>query len=87
MKPFEWVSTGSITKFDRAVLEMKKLNQQLVAQGKEPIEITEARVKARYIEMNGLVMPVKEVKKVEEEIEAEEETPKKGRWAKKEDAE
>lgn len=67
MQPYPWVSEGSIRKFERALLEMKNKNKQLVAQFKEPEEITEARLKARYIEMNGLIMPVDEPK-VEEEV-------------------
>ncbi len=80
--PYEWVSPGSISKYNRAVLEMKNLNKQLVAQGKEPIEITEERVKARYVQMNGLLMEVDEPV-----VEEEESQVRRGRPRKEENAE
>ncbi len=69
MQPYNWVSAGSINKFNRAVKEMKDLNKQLTTQGKPVIEITEERVKARYVEMAGLVMEVDEPKAEEAPVE------------------
>lgn len=56
MEPFNWVSTGSITKFNRAIFELKNNNKNLVAQNKEPVEITEEAIKALYLKKGGLVM-------------------------------
>lgn len=88
MEPYKWVSSGSIAKFNRAILEFKNKNKQLVAQGKEPEEITEARIKSRYTEMAGLVLHVDEpVEEPVEETKEEKISKMKGRWNKKEDAE
>lgn len=67
MKPFEWVSEGSLRKFDRAVLQLKNENKELVAQGKSAKEITEEAIKALYVKWNGLVL--------DEKIETEEGAP------------
>lgn len=77
MEPYAWVSTGSIAKFNRAVLEFKNKNKQLVAQGKEAEEITEEKLKARYIEMAGLIMETDEGSAEEpEEVEGSRRTKK-----------
>lgn len=46
MQPFDWVSTGSITKFNRSVLELKKAN----------LEATEEAIKELYLKKGGLVL-------------------------------
>lgn len=81
MEIYKWVSEGSIRKFDRAILEFKNLNKQLVAQGKEELPITEERIKARYIQMAGKVLEVDEEVKAEVETEDSEveDKPKRGR--------
>lgn len=56
MEPFDWVSSGSITKFNKVILELKAKNKQLVAQGKPEEEITEEVIKALYIVKGGLVI-------------------------------
>ncbi len=76
---YSWVSTGSIAKFNRAILEFKKKNQELVKQGKEPEAITEERIKARYIEMAGKIIEKAPVEEGSEESSA---PAKRGRPAK-----
>ena len=46
MQPFDWVSTGSITKFNKAILELKNAKA----------EITEEAIKALYLKKGGLVI-------------------------------
>lgn len=46
MEPFDWVSTGSITKFNRSVFELKKAEK----------EVTEENIKALYLKKGGLVI-------------------------------
>jgi hypothetical protein len=84
MEPYSWVSEGSITKFNRAVLEFRNKNKQLVAQLKDPEEITEERLKARYIEMNGLIV---EKSVPSEETVEEKDKPSRGRPRRNQDAE
>lgn len=56
MEPFDWVSSGSITKFNKAVLELKTKNKNLVAQGKPEEEITAEAIKVLYLQKGGLVI-------------------------------
>lgn len=56
METFDWVSSGSITKFNKVVLELKAKNKQLVAQGKPEEPITEEVIKALYLVKGGLVI-------------------------------
>lgn len=46
MEPFDWVSTGSITKFNKAVLELKTAK----------LPVTEEAVKEFYLKKGGLVI-------------------------------
>lgn len=46
MEPFDWVSVGSISKFNKAILDLKK-------EGKE---ITEESIKALYLKKGGLII-------------------------------
>lgn len=46
MEPFNWVSTGSITKFNRAVFELKAAKADL----------TEEVIKELYLKKGGLVI-------------------------------
>lgn len=56
MEPFDWVSQGSITKFNRAVKDLKDQNVVLKAQGKPELEITEEAIKPLYLKRGGLVV-------------------------------
>lgn len=46
MEPFDWVSTGSITKYNKAVLELKKAN----------LPITEEAIRELYLKKGGLII-------------------------------
>lgn len=56
MEAFDWVSMGSITKFNRAVKVLKDQNNALKAQSKPEVEITEEAIKALYLKYGGLVV-------------------------------
>lgn len=70
MEPFNWVSTGSIAKFNRAVKVLKDANVLLKAQGKSEVEVTEEAIKAQYVKYAGLLVETDEATPVvEEEVE------------------
>lgn len=64
---YSWISEGSIAKYNRAVKVLK-------TEGKE---VTEEAVKALYISYGGLVVEKPESVDMAEEVESEEDAPKK----------
>lgn len=46
MDPFDWVSIGSITKFNKVILELKKEN----------VPLEEETIKERFLKKGGLVI-------------------------------